>query len=85
MGVKYKYSKMHLMTVSDETLETRNPRFTEGSSYPQRAKGRTLLKLLQNGRANIDKSASATERAREQQLSRRIVSLNRESQVRNSN
>jgi CHAT domain-containing protein len=52
--------------------------FAEAFSYAQRAKGRTLLELLQNGRVNIDKSASLAEREQEQQLNRKIVSLNRE-------
>jgi CHAT domain-containing protein/Tfp pilus assembly protein PilF len=51
--------------------------FKEAFSHAQRAKGRTLLELLQNGRANIDKSASPTEREQEQQLNRKIISLNR--------
>jgi CHAT domain-containing protein len=59
-------------------LQVDQKRFTEGFSYAQRAKGRILLELLQNGRVRIDKSASATERQREQQLSKKIVSLNRE-------
>jgi CHAT domain-containing protein/Tfp pilus assembly protein PilF len=53
-------------------------RFTEAFSYAQRAKGRTLLGLLQNGRINIDKSISPSERAQEQQLNRKIVILNRQ-------
>jgi CHAT domain-containing protein len=52
--------------------------FTEAFSYAQRAKGRTLLELLQNGRINVDKSASPAEREQEQQLNRKIVSLNRQ-------
>jgi CHAT domain-containing protein len=52
--------------------------FTEAFSYAQRAKGRTLLELLQNGRVDINKSASQEEREREHQLIRKIVSLNRQ-------
>jgi CHAT domain-containing protein len=53
-------------------------RFAEAFSYAQRAKGRTLLELLQNGRTNIDKSASPAEREQERQLTGKIVSLNRQ-------
>jgi CHAT domain-containing protein/tetratricopeptide (TPR) repeat protein len=53
-------------------------RFTEAFSCAQLAKGRTLLELLQNGRVNIAKSASPAEREQEQQLSRKIGSLNRQ-------
>jgi CHAT domain-containing protein/Tfp pilus assembly protein PilF len=53
-------------------------RFAEAFSYAQRAKGRTLLELLQNGRVNIDKSATPAEREEEQRLNRKIVSLNRQ-------
>jgi CHAT domain-containing protein/tetratricopeptide (TPR) repeat protein len=53
-------------------------RFTEAFSYAQRAKGRTLLELLQNGRIDINKSASQAEREQEQQLTREIASLNRQ-------
>jgi CHAT domain-containing protein len=53
-------------------------RFTEAFTYTQQSKGRTLLELLQNGRDNIDKSVSPAEREQEQQLSRKIVSLNRQ-------
>jgi CHAT domain-containing protein/Tfp pilus assembly protein PilF len=59
-------------------LQIDQKRFTEAFSYTQRAKGRTLLELLQKGRGNLDKSASAAEREREQQLNRKIVSLNRQ-------
>jgi CHAT domain-containing protein/Flp pilus assembly protein TadD len=52
--------------------------YTEAFSYAQRAKGRTLLELLQNGRDNMTKSASPAEREEEQLLTRKIVSLNRE-------
>ncbi len=59
-------------------LQVDQKRFTEAFSYAQRAKGRILLELLQNGRVNIDKSASETEREREQHLGKKIISLNRE-------
>jgi CHAT domain-containing protein/tetratricopeptide (TPR) repeat protein len=53
-------------------------RFTEAFSYTQRAKGRTLLELLQNGRTNITKSISTAEQIQEQQLIRKITSFNRQ-------
>jgi CHAT domain-containing protein/tetratricopeptide (TPR) repeat protein len=53
-------------------------RYTEAFSYAQRAKGRTLLELLQNGRIDIAKSASPAEREEERLLTRKIASLNRE-------
>jgi CHAT domain-containing protein len=59
-------------------LEADQKRFAEAFSYAQRAKGRTLLELLQNGRISIDKSASPAEREKEQQLKRELVSLNRQ-------
>ncbi|HKX29544.1 MAG TPA: CHAT domain-containing protein, partial [Blastocatellia bacterium] len=59
-------------------LETAEKRFPEAFAYAQRLKGRILLDLLQNGRVNIDKSASPAEREQEQQLSRRLVLLNRQ-------
>jgi CHAT domain-containing protein len=52
--------------------------FTEAFSFAQRAKGRTLLELLQNGRINVTKSATPAEREREQLLNREIISLNRQ-------
>jgi CHAT domain-containing protein len=51
---------------------------SDAFSYAQRAKGRTLLELLQNGRGNVTKSATPAEREKEQQLNRKIVSLNRQ-------
>jgi CHAT domain-containing protein len=51
---------------------------TDAFSYAQRAKARTLLELLQNGRINVTKSASPAEREKERQLNRKIVSLNRQ-------
>jgi CHAT domain-containing protein/Tfp pilus assembly protein PilF len=59
-------------------LEVDQKRYTEAFSYAQRAKGRTLLELLQNGRVSINKSTSPAEREQEQQLSRKLVSLNRQ-------
>jgi CHAT domain-containing protein/Tfp pilus assembly protein PilF len=59
-------------------LQVDQKRFTEAFSYAQRAKGRTLLELLQNGRVNIDKSMSSPEREQEQQMTRKIGSLNRQ-------
>jgi CHAT domain-containing protein/Tfp pilus assembly protein PilF len=59
-------------------LEADQKRFAEAFSYAQRAKGRTLLELLQQGRVNINKSASPAEREQEQLLNRRIVSFNRQ-------
>jgi CHAT domain-containing protein len=52
--------------------------FKEAFSYAQRAKGRTLLELLQNGRTNINQSVSPAEREQERQLSRKIASINRQ-------
>jgi CHAT domain-containing protein/TPR repeat protein len=59
-------------------LEADQRRFVEAFSYAQRAKGRTLLELLQQGRVNVNKSASPAEREEEQLLNRKIVSLNRQ-------
>jgi CHAT domain-containing protein len=59
-------------------LQVDRNHFMEAFSYAQRAKGRTLLELLQNGRVNINKSASVAEREQEQQLNRKLVSLNRQ-------
>jgi CHAT domain-containing protein len=59
-------------------LHVDQKKYTEAFSYAQRVKGRTLLELLQNGRINIAKSASPAEREQEQQLTRKIVFLNRQ-------
>jgi CHAT domain-containing protein/Tfp pilus assembly protein PilF len=59
-------------------LKVDQKQFTEAFSYAQRAKGRTLLELLQNGRISIDKSVPQAEREQEQQLKRKLVSLNRQ-------
>jgi CHAT domain-containing protein len=59
-------------------LHVDQKRFTEAFSYTQRAKARTLLELLQIGRVNLTKSSSPPEREQEQQLTRKIVSLNRQ-------
>jgi CHAT domain-containing protein/TPR repeat protein len=59
-------------------LQVDQERFAEAFSYAQRAKGRSLQEFLQIGRVNIDKSVSPAEREREQQLSRKIVSINRQ-------
>jgi CHAT domain-containing protein len=59
-------------------LQVEQNQFIDAFSYVQRAKGRTLLELLQIGRVNIDKSASKAEREQEQQLTRNLVSLNRQ-------
>jgi CHAT domain-containing protein len=53
-------------------------RFMEAFSYAQRAKGRTLLELLQNGRINISKSTLTAGLEQEQRLNQKIVSLNRQ-------
>lgn len=50
---------------------------SEAFSYAQRAKGRTLLEILQNGRINVNKSASPAEREKEQELNRKVIALNR--------
>src|SRR5262249_51803345 len=59
-------------------LEIDQKRFMEAFSYAQRAKGRTLLESLQKGRESVSKSMSPAEREQEQQLSRKIISLNRQ-------
>jgi CHAT domain-containing protein len=59
-------------------LEVDQKQFKEAFSYAQRAKGRTLLELLQNGRINIRQSISHAEREQERHLSRKIASLNRQ-------
>jgi CHAT domain-containing protein len=59
-------------------LQLDQEQYIEAFSYAQRAKGRTLLELLQNGRFNIDKSTSLAEREQEQQLIRKLGSLNRQ-------
>jgi CHAT domain-containing protein len=59
-------------------LQVDQKQFTEAFSYAQRAKGRTLLELLQNGRSNIDQSASPAEREQERHLGHKIASLNRQ-------
>jgi CHAT domain-containing protein/tetratricopeptide (TPR) repeat protein len=59
-------------------LQVKQKRFTDAFSDAQRSKGRTLLELLQNGRVNINKSASPAEREQEQQLTRKIAFLNRQ-------
>jgi CHAT domain-containing protein len=59
-------------------LQVNQKRVTEAFSYAQRAKGRILLELLQNGRVSITKSASLAEQEQEQQLNRKLVSLNRQ-------
>ena len=40
----------------------------EAFSYAERAKGRVLLDVLKSGRADINKSLTATEAARERQI-----------------
>jgi CHAT domain-containing protein len=59
-------------------LQVDQKKFKEAFSYAQRAKGRTLLELLQNGRNNINQSASPAEREQERELIRKIASLNRQ-------
>jgi CHAT domain-containing protein len=59
-------------------LQVDQKQFKEAFASAQRAKGRILLDLMQNGRVNIVKSASSAEREREQQLSQKLVSLNRQ-------
>jgi CHAT domain-containing protein/TPR repeat protein len=59
-------------------LQVKQKQFKEAFSYAQRAKGRTLLELLQNGRSSINKSISPAERRQELLLSSKIVSLNRQ-------
>jgi CHAT domain-containing protein len=59
-------------------LQVDQKQFKEAFSYAQRAKGRTLLELLQNGRNNINQSVSPAEREQERYLSRKIASINRQ-------
>jgi CHAT domain-containing protein len=59
-------------------LEVDQKRFTEAFSYAQLTKGRTLLELLQIGRLDVTKPISPADRKEEQQLSRKIISLNRQ-------
>lgn len=53
-------------------------KFHEAFSYAQQAKGRILLELLRNGRANISKSMTAAEKEQDHRLNRQIVLLNRQ-------
>ncbi len=59
-------------------FQAERKQFREAFSYAQRAKSRTLLELLQNGRVNIDKSSSPAKREQELPLTRKIISLNRQ-------
>ncbi|HKV33635.1 MAG TPA: CHAT domain-containing protein [Pyrinomonadaceae bacterium] len=49
---------------------------TEALSYAERAKGRVLLDVLRNGRANITKAMTDEELKRNRELSSEIASLN---------
>lgn len=49
---------------------------SEAFAYAERAKARVLLDVLQNGRAGINRTLTTTEREREQNLNRRLASLN---------
>jgi len=44
--------------------------------YAERAKGRVLLDVLRSGRININKSMTAAERQREQELTAKLIALN---------
>ena len=48
----------------------------EALSYAERAKSRVLLDVLRSGRVNINKSMTASERQREQELTAHLVALN---------
>jgi CHAT domain-containing protein len=48
----------------------------EALKYAERAKGRTLLDVLRNGRTNINKSLNQMEHSEEQRLYSEMVSLN---------
>ena len=47
-------------------------------AYAERAKGRSLLDVLQSGRRNLTKSMTPEEREKEQQLQSEMVALNRQ-------
>ncbi|MDT4897388.1 MAG: hypothetical protein QOH25_2465 [Acidobacteriota bacterium] len=49
---------------------------TQALTYAERAKGRTLLDVLRNGRVDISKALSAEEREQEMSLDAAIVTLN---------
>jgi CHAT domain-containing protein/tetratricopeptide (TPR) repeat protein len=51
-------------------------RAVEAFAYAERAKGRVLLDLLKSGRANITKSLTAAEQARERHLTNELTALN---------
>jgi CHAT domain-containing protein/Tfp pilus assembly protein PilF len=48
----------------------------EALAYAERAKGRVLLDVLRNGRANITQAMTPEEQARERRLNSELVSLN---------
>src|SRR5215471_6989698 len=48
----------------------------EALSYAERAKGRVLLDVLRSGRMNVNKSMTASERQREQELTTHLIALN---------
>jgi CHAT domain-containing protein len=48
----------------------------EALSYAERAKGRVLLDVLRSGRVNVNKSMTAAERQREQELTAHLIALN---------
>ena len=50
----------------------------EALNFAERAKGRVLLEVLRNGRADVSKAMTALEREREQQLRAALYALNSE-------
>jgi CHAT domain-containing protein len=51
-------------------------RAAEALSYAERAKARVLLDVLRSGRMNVNKSMTASERQREQELTAQLIALN---------
>jgi CHAT domain-containing protein len=57
---------------------------SEAFLYAERAKGRALLDVLQNGRVQITKAMTPSEREREQQMQAEMVSLNKQMEQENA-
>lgn len=57
---------------------------SEALSYAERAKGRTLLDILGNGKVNVSKAMTAAEREREQNLQSVLLTLNKQIEVETS-
>jgi CHAT domain-containing protein/Tfp pilus assembly protein PilF len=69
------YDMVDLLTVQKQT--------TEALSFVERARGRALLDVLQNGKVQITKAMTANEREREQRLQAEMVSLNKQMELEN--